>query len=153
VGWGIGALGVAEGAPIDPVMPLLMFAIAFGLSMDYEVFLLSRVREEWARTGDNRLAVARGVGATAGVITAAAAIMIAVFAAFMLGSERLLKLFGFGLAIPILLDVLLIRLLLVPAAMQLLGRANWYLPPWLDRLLPSSPVADGRRAPAAQAPA
>jgi putative drug exporter of the RND superfamily len=152
-GWGIGVLGVAEGAPIDPVMPMLMFAIAFGLSMDYEVFLLSRVREEWARTGDTRLAVARGVGATAGVITAAAAIMIAVFAAFMLGSERLLKLFGFGLAIPILLDVLLIRLLLVPAAMQLLGRANWYLPPWLDRLLPSSPVADGRRAPAAQAPA
>jgi putative drug exporter of the RND superfamily len=151
-GWGIGALGAAEGAPIDPVMPMLMFAIAFGLSMDYEVFLLSRVREEWARTGDNRLAVARGVGATAGVITAAAAIMIAVFAAFMLGNERLLKLFGFGLAIPILLDVLLIRLLLVPAAMQLLGRANWYLPPWLDRLLPSSPVVDGR-APAAQAPA
>jgi len=132
-------------------MPMLMFAIAFGLSMDYEVFLLARVREEWARTGDNRLAVARGVGATAGVITAAAAIMIAVFAAFMLGSERLLKLFGFGLAVPILLDVLLIRLLLVPAAMQLLGRANWYLPHWLDRLLPGSPVG-GARAPAAQAP-
>ncbi|HET6814095.1 MAG TPA: MMPL family transporter, partial [Actinomycetota bacterium] len=102
-------------------------------------------------TGDNGLAVARGVGATAGVITAAAAIMVAVFAAFMGGNERLLKLFGFGLAVPILLDVLLIRLLLVPAAMQLLGRANWYLPPWLDRLLPGSRA--GRRAPAAQAPA
>jgi RND superfamily putative drug exporter len=100
-----------------------------GLSMDYEVFLLSRVREEWVRTGDNRLAVARGVGATAGVTTAAAAIMVAVFAAFMLGTERLLKLFGFGMAVPILLDVLLIRLPLVPAAMQLLGRANWSLPP------------------------
>jgi RND superfamily putative drug exporter len=137
-GWGIGLLGLTNGAPIDPILPMLMFAIAFGLSMDYQVFLLSRVRERWQATGDNHTAVARGVGATARVITAAALIMISVFAAFMLGSDRLIKLFGFALAVPILLDVVLIRLVLVPAIMTLFGRANWYLPSWLGRLLPTA---------------
>jgi RND superfamily putative drug exporter len=135
-GWGIRLLGLASGAPIDPVLPMLMFAIVFGLSMDYEVFLLSRVREQWQRTGDSQVAVARGVGATARVITAAALIMVSVFTAFMLGSDRLIKLFGFSMAVPILLDVALIRLVLVPAIMTLLGRASWYLPRWIERLLP-----------------
>jgi RND superfamily putative drug exporter len=148
-GWGIGLLGLSGGAPIESVMPLLMFAIAFGLSMDYEVFLLSRVRENWLRTGDNSRSLALGVGATARVITAAAAIMISVFVAFMLGSDRLIKLFGFALAVPILLDVILIRLILVPSVMQILGRANWYLPKWLDRILPRVEI----EAPSHPAPA
>jgi uncharacterized membrane protein YdfJ with MMPL/SSD domain len=136
-GWGIELLGLDRGAPIDPVLPMLLFAIVFGLSMDYEVFLLSRVREAWARTGDNTRAVDLGVGATARVITAAGAVMIAVFATFMLGPDRLIKLFGFALAVPVLVDIVLIRLVLAPAAMALFGRANWYLPRWLDRLLPT----------------
>jgi putative drug exporter of the RND superfamily len=136
-GWGIQLLGLDRGAPIDPVLPMLLFVIVFGLSMDYEVFLLSRVREAWAHSGDNTRAVAVGVGATARVITAAAAIMTAVFASFMLGPDRLIKLFGFALAVPILVDVVLIRLVLAPAAMALFGRANWYLPGWLDRVLPT----------------
>jgi putative drug exporter of the RND superfamily len=149
-GWGINLLGLAGGAPIDPVLPMLMFAIAFGLSMDYQVFLLSRVREEWQRTGDNQTAVARGVGATARVITAAALIMISVFAAFMLGSDRLIKLFGFSLAVPIMLDVVLIRLILVPAIMTMSGRANWYLPGRLGRLRPAT-TAEPVHAPAMNA--
>ncbi|MGW1979465.1 MMPL family transporter [Streptomyces sp. NPDC001889] len=135
-GWGAGLIGLPGGAPVESVMPLLMFAIAFGLSMDYEVFLLSRVREHWLRTGDNSEAVAQGVGATARVVTAAGVIMLAVFGSFMLGEDRLIKLFGFALAVPILLDILVVRLVLVPATMELLGRANWYLPPVLDRVLP-----------------
>jgi putative drug exporter of the RND superfamily len=132
-GWGIGLLGLPGGAPIDSVLPVLMFAVTFGLSMDYEVFLLSRVREEWLRGKDNSHAVRIGVSQTAGVVTAAAAIMIAVFAAFMFGSERQVKAFGFAFAVPIGLDVLLIRLVLVPALMELMGPANWYLPRWLTR--------------------
>ncbi len=145
-GWGLELFGLSRGGPIESVLPLLMFAIAFGLSMDYEVFLLSRIREEWLRTGDNTRAVALGVGATGGIITAAAAIMISVFFAFMLGSDRLIKLFGFALAVPILLDVVLIRLILVPAMMQLFGRLNWYLPSFLDKRLPRLPVDGGAEA-------
>ncbi|PGH48359.1 MMPL family transporter [Streptomyces sp. Ru87] len=157
-GWAADLVGLPGGAPVESVMPLLMFAIAFGLSMDYEVFLLSRVREHWLRTGDNSAAVAQGVGSTARVITAAGLIMLAVFGSFMLGDDRLIKLFGFALAVPILLDILVVRLVLVPATMELLGRANWYLPRALDRRLPRFDVeapgpepgdTSGDRAPAA----
>ena len=115
---------------------MMLFAIVFGLSMDYEVFLLSRMREEYDRTGDNAAAVADGLAVTARVITAAAAIMVFVFGAFILGSDREIKLFGFGLAIAILLDATIVRLVLVPATMELLGDRNWWLPKWLDRILP-----------------
>jgi RND superfamily putative drug exporter len=116
---------------------MMLFAIVFGLSMDYEVFLLSRVREEYDRNGrDNRLAVADGLAATARVITAAAAIMVCVFLSFALGSDRSIKLFGLGLGAAIFLDATLVRMVLVPATMELLGDANWWLPGWLGRVLP-----------------
>jgi RND superfamily putative drug exporter len=123
-------------APIEPWAPMMLFAIVFGLSMDYEVFLLSRIREEWHRSGDSRTSVADGLAATAKVITAAAAIMVVVFGSFLLESDRVLKLMGVGLATAILLDATVVRLLLVPATMELLGDRNWWLPRWLDRLLP-----------------
>jgi putative drug exporter of the RND superfamily len=104
--------------------------------MDYEVFLLSRVKEEWDKTGDNGLAVADGLSYTARVITAAAAIMVCVFGSFMFGENRVIKEFGLGLAAAILIDATIVRLLLVPATMELLGNANWWLPRWLDRVLP-----------------
>jgi RND superfamily putative drug exporter len=115
---------------------MMMFAIVFGLSMDYEVFLLSRVREEYVRTRDNATAVANGLAATARVITAAAAIMICVFLAFVLGEDIVAKVIGIGLATAIFVDATLVRMVLVPATMELLGDANWWLPKWLDRLLP-----------------
>ena len=135
-GWLHFVFGV-EPAPIEPFVPMMMFAIVFGLSMDYEVFLLSRIREEYDRTGDSRASVADGLAATAHVITAAAAIMIVVFGAFLLADNRVIKLFGVGLAAAVLLDATLVRMLLVPAAMELLGDKNWWLPGWLDRILPS----------------
>lgn len=125
-----------EPSPIEPFLPMMMFAIVFGLSMDYEVFLLSRVKEEYDRTGNAKDSVADGLAATAHVITAAAAIMIVVFGAFLLEDSRVLKLFGVGLAVAVLLDATLVRLLLVPATMELLGEKNWWLPGWLDRILP-----------------
>jgi putative drug exporter of the RND superfamily len=134
-GWGIDLLNSATG-PIEPFLPMMLFAIVFGLSMDYEVFLLSRVREEFDRTGDPVNSVADGVAATARVITAAAAIMVVVFGSFVLEDNRIIKLFGLGLAVAVLLDATLIRMLLVPATMELLGAKNWWLPRWLDRLLP-----------------
>lgn len=139
-GWGDSLIGVGKEGPIESWVPLMLFAIVFGLSMDYEVFLLSRIREEYDRSGDNADAVAEGLAATARVITAAAAIMICVFASFVLGSDRSLKMFGFGLAFAVLVDATLVRLVLVPATMELLGRANWWLPSWLDRVLPSVSV-------------
>jgi RND superfamily putative drug exporter len=135
-GWLSGLLGVDRTGPIEVFVPLLLFAILFGLSMDYEVFLLSRVREEYDRTQDNGEAVADGLALTARVITAAAAIMIAVFLAFVLDSNRIIKLFGLGLASAIFIDATIVRLVLVPATMELLGKANWWLPKWLDRILP-----------------
>jgi RND superfamily putative drug exporter len=117
-------------------MPMMLFAIVFGLSMDYEVFLLSRVREEWDRTGNSRESVADGLAATARVITAAAAIMVFVFGAFLLEDQRVIKLMGTGLATAILIDATIVRMLLVPATMELLGDLNWWLPKWLDRILP-----------------
>jgi RND superfamily putative drug exporter len=112
----------------------------FGLSMDYEVFLLSRVREEWHRTGDSRRSVADGLAATAKVISAAAAIMVVVFGSFILEPERGVKMMGTGLAVAILLDATIVRLLLVPATMELLGDRNWWLPRWIDRILPTIDV-------------
>ncbi|UDY36833.1 MMPL family transporter [Dermatobacter hominis] len=134
-GWAKDLFGI-EPAPIEPFMPMMLFAIVFGLSMDYEVFLLSRIREEWVRTGDSHASVADGLAATARVITAAAAIMVFVFGSFLGESVRTIKLFGFGLALAVLLDATVVRMLLVPATMELLGDRNWWLPKWLDRILP-----------------
>jgi putative drug exporter of the RND superfamily len=134
-GWLGSVIGVQKG-PIDPWIPLFLFTILFGLSMDYEVFLLSRIREQWLRTGDNATAVADGLALTARVITAAAAIMFCVFSSFVIGDVRVLKVFGLGLAAAVLVDATIIRLALVPATMELLGRANWWLPASLERVLP-----------------
>ena len=134
-GWLSGIFGV-EPAPVEPFLPMMLFAIVFGLSMDYEVFLLSRVREEFNRTGDPTNSVADGLAATARVITAAAAIMVVVFGAFLLEDDRVVKMFGVGLAVAVLLDATIVRMILVPATMELLGSRNWWLPRWLDRLLP-----------------
>ncbi|MEX2226812.1 MAG: MMPL family transporter [Dehalococcoidia bacterium] len=145
--WGIGAnlIGLGREGPIEAWTPMMLFAILFGLSMDYEVFLLSRIREEYDRTGDNARAVADGLAATGRVISAAAAIMVCVFGAFVLGGLRDLKLFGFGLAFAIFIDATVVRLVLVPAVMELMGKWNWYLPPflrWLPvlRVEPDSPA-------------
>jgi len=138
-GW-LSAITGVQPAPIEPWAPMMLFAIVFGLSMDYEVFLLSRVREEWTRTGDSRTSVADGLAATAKVITAAAAIMVFVFGSFILEQDRVVKLMGTGLATAILLDATIVRLLLVPATMELLGDRNWWLPGWLDRILPKVDV-------------
>lgn len=135
-GWLKNVVGLSETTPIVAYVPMMMFAILFGLSMDYEVFLLSRVKEEHDRTGDNGLAVADGLAATARVITAAAAIMVAVFLTFVFQTEVTAKLIGLGLASAILIDATLVRMVLVPATMELLGEANWWLPRWLDRRLP-----------------
>ncbi len=135
-GW-LGGLTGIEPAPIEPFVPMMLFAIVFGLSMDYEVFLLSRVKEEYDRTGDPVNSVADGLAATARVITAAAAIMVVVFGAFLLEDNRIVKLFGSGLALAVLLDATLVRMLLVPATMELLGSKNWWFPKWLDRLIPT----------------
>ena len=135
-GWGIELFNTAPG-PIEPFLPMMMFAIVFGLSMDYEVFLLSRVKEEYDRTEDPRASVADGLAATARVITAAAAIMVVVFGSFVLEDNRIIKMFGVGLAVAVLLDATLVRMLLVPATMELMGEGNWWLPRWLDRILPT----------------
>ncbi len=136
-GWLGGIIGIGSTGPIDPWIPLMMFTILFGLSMDYEVFLLSRIREEWRRTGDNSEAVADGLAKTARVITAAAAIMICVFGSFVIGDPlHVLKVFGLGLAAAIFIDATLVRMVLVPAIMELLGEANWWMPAWLDRVVP-----------------
>jgi RND superfamily putative drug exporter len=139
-GWGAGLIGIDKAGPIDAWVPMFLFAIVFGLSMDYEVFLLSRIKEEYDRTKDNASAVADGLAATARVITAAALIMFCVFSAFVLGDDRALKLFGLGLAIAVLLDATIVRMLLVPATMELLGDRNWWLPRWIDRILPNIEV-------------
>ena len=135
-GWGSSIIGLGKPGPIQAFIPIMMFAILFGLSMDYEVFLLSRIREEWVRTGNNSQAVADGLSATARVITAAAAIMCTFFLSFVLGDQVVIKLFGIGFASAIFIDATLIRLVIVPSTMELLGDANWWLPGWLDRILP-----------------
>jgi putative drug exporter of the RND superfamily len=135
-GWGGSLIGVGQGAPIEPFLPMMLFAIVFGLSMDYEVFLLSRMKEEFDRTGDNASAVADGLAMTARVITAAAAIMVVVFGSFMLEEARTIKMFGIGLATAVFFDATIVRMLLVPATMELLGAKNWWIPKWLDKILP-----------------
>ena len=136
-GWGADLIGLTSTVPIVSFIPMFMFAILFGLSMDYEVFLLSRVREEYRGTGDNEESVVRGIASTGRVITTAALIMIAVFLAFVTGPDSATKMFGLGLATAIFVDVTLVRMVLVPATMKLLGDANWWLPAWLDSLLPT----------------
>lgn len=135
-GWAGQLVGIDTATPLPPFVPVLMFAVLFGLSMDYEVFLVSRMREAWIRTDDNHRAVTEGLAGTARVITAAAAIMIAVFAAFVPSPDVILKVIGVGMATAILLDATVVRLLLVPAVMHILGRANWWMPGWLARRLP-----------------
>ena len=135
-GWGASLLGVDRTGPIEAFLPVMVFAILFGLSMDYEVFLVSRIYEEWRKRGDNREAVVHGLSATARTITAAAAIMVLVFGAFILGGERVIMLFGLGLASAVFLDAVIVRSALVPSLMLLAGKSNWWLPDWLDRILP-----------------
>ena len=142
-GWFANLIGVHESVPIMPLAPMLMFAILFGLSMDYEVFLMSRVREQYRKHFNPKLAVIEGVGSTARVITSAALIMIGVFGSFILNVDVTTKMFGVGLAVAVLLDVTLIRMVLVPATMSLLGHRAWWLPAWLDRRLPAIDIDGG----------
>jgi RND superfamily putative drug exporter len=135
-GWLGGLLGIAQGAPIEPWAPMMLFAIVFGLSMDYEVFLLSSVKERYAASGDNSHAVVEGLASTARIITAAAAIMVCVFGTFILGDLRAIKLMGVGLSVAVFVDATIVRMVLVPATMELLGRRNWWMPKWLDRIVP-----------------
>jgi RND superfamily putative drug exporter len=135
-GWGADALGLGKGGPIDAWAPVMFFAILFGLSMDYQVFLVSRMYEEWLHTHDNKRAVMVGQAETGSIITAAALIMIAVFGGFVLGDERAIKIFGIGLATAVFLDAFLLRTILVPSLMHVIGDRNWYLPKWLDRYTP-----------------
>jgi RND superfamily putative drug exporter len=136
-GWGAELLGLPHAVPISTWVPVLMFAILFGLSMDYQVFLLSRIREDYLATGDPQGSVVRGLAGTGRVITCAAAIMIAVFIGFGLDANPVVKMMGVGMATAVLIDATVVRMVLVPATMSVLGRANWWLPGWLDRLLPN----------------
>ena len=144
-GWATNIFNAGQKGPIDPWIPVMLFTILFGLSMDYELFLMSRIREEWLRTRDAADAVASGLASTARVITAAAAIMVCVFGAFALSDLRPLKIFGLGMATAVLVDATLVRVLLVPAVMHLLGERAWWLPGWLDRALPQLAVEPGAR--------
>jgi putative drug exporter of the RND superfamily len=146
-GWGASLFGVEETIPIVSFLPMMLFAILFGLSMDYEVFLLSRVREEYLHTRDNEQAVVEGISATARVITSAALIMISVFAAFVLSDDPAIKMFGLGLATAVLIDATVVRVVLVPATMALLGDRNWWVPAWLDRILPRLDIEGGAGLP------
>jgi RND superfamily putative drug exporter len=140
-GWLKDLVGIGKPGPIEAWAPMMLFAVLFGLSMDYEIFLLSRIREDYVRTRDNATAVANGVASTGRVITAAAAIMVAVFLSFVIGFDvRQIKLFGLGLAVAVLIDATLVRMVLVPATMELLGDANWWFPKWLDRVVPKLAV-------------
>ena len=144
-GWARQLVGIGKEGPIEAWAPLMIFAIVFGLSMDYEVFLLSRIKEEYDRTKDNATAVADGLAATARVITASAAIMVCVFGSFVLSSDRALKLLGFGMATAVFIDATIVRMVLVPATMELLGDRNWWLPRWLGRVLPNVTVEPSSR--------
>jgi RND superfamily putative drug exporter len=136
-GWGGSVLGIDHAVAVSSWIPILNFAILFGLSMDYEVFLLSRIREDWLRTGDARGSVERGLASTGRVISSAAAIMVVVFLGFSTEADTVVKQLGFGMAVAIVLDATVVRMVLVPATMTLLGKWNWWLPAWLDRLLPT----------------
>jgi RND superfamily putative drug exporter len=149
-GWGLSAFGSFGRGPIDPWIPLMMFVITFGLSMDYEMFLLTQMQEEWVRTRDHSTAVANGLVNTAKVITAAAAIMVCVFGSFVINDPlRILDVFGLGLAVAILVDATLIRMVLVPAVMEMLGARAWWMPAWMERRLPRLVIeAEPERSPA-----
>jgi RND superfamily putative drug exporter len=153
-GWGASIIGVDGTGPIISFFPVFLFSIVFGLSMDYEVFLMSRIHEEWENSHEASEAVTRGLALTGRVITAAAAIMVTVFASFMLGEDRIIKLFGLGLASAVLIDAVIIRSVLVPAIMQLFGKSAWYIPDWLDRILPRLHVepAEGDPSPTGEHP-
>ena len=135
-GWGLRLLNLGHAGPVESFLPVLMLAVLFGLSTDYEVFLVSRMHEEWAATGNNHHAVRTGQATTGRVIAAAAAIMICVFSAFILSGQQAVGEFGLGLGVAVLLDAFLLRTILVPALMHLLGRANWWLPTRIDHALP-----------------
>ncbi|HEY0952048.1 MMPL family transporter [Nocardioides sp.] len=141
-GWGAGLIGLDASVPVESFVPMMMFAIVFGLSMDYEVFLLSRVREAWLRTGDTTASVAEGLASTARVISCAALVMVSVFLAFATDDDVVIKMLAIGLAVSVAVDATVVRLVLVPAAMAVLGRANWWAPRWLDRLLPGRSAAE-----------
>jgi RND superfamily putative drug exporter len=153
-GWGASIIGVDGTGPIISFFPVFLFSIVFGLSMDYEVFLMSRIHEEWESSHDATESVTRGLALTGRVITAAAAIMVTVFASFMLGEDRIIKLFGLGLASAVLIDAVIIRSVLVPAIMQLFGKSAWWIPAWLDRILPKLHVepAEGDPSPTGEHP-
>jgi RND superfamily putative drug exporter len=153
-GWGASLIGVDGTGPIISFFPVFLFSIVFGLSMDYEVFLMSRIHEEWENSHDATMAVTRGLALTGRVITAAAAIMVTVFASFMIGDDRIIKLFGLGLASAVFIDAVIIRSVLVPAVMQLFGKSAWWIPAWLDRILPRLHVepAEGDPAPTGENP-
>ena len=136
-GWGSSLVGIDEKLPIPAFVPMLMFAIVFGLSMDYEVFLISRVHEAWAKTNDAHRSVAIGIGSTARVITTAAAIMIVVFLSFVLDPDPTVKMLAVGMAAAVLIDASVIRMILVPAVMSLLDHRAWWIPKWLDRITPN----------------
>ena len=136
--------------PVTTGVPIFLLVILFGLSMDDQVFLLSRIREEYDRTGDNTAAVARGLARTARVISAAAIIMVVVFLSFVLGADVSVKQIGLGLAVAVLIDATVVRLVLVPAVMELLGKANWWLPRPLARILPGVTAEDAPAAPASE---
>ncbi len=147
-GWGAEALGIGSGAPIEAFAPVLFFAILFGLSMDYQVFLVSRMHEEWVLTRDNRKAITVGQAETGGIITAAALIMICVFLSFVLGDNRVVKLIGLGLASAIFIDAFILRTVLVPSLMHLFGKSNWWFPKWLDKITPHvsvEPPEEGKK--------
>jgi len=149
-GWGNALVGAHSKGPIEMWLPMMLFAVVFGMSMDYEVFLLSRIREEYDRSGDNASAVAKGLAATARVITAAALIMVFVFGSFALGPLIAIKELGVGLAIAVFLDATVVRMVLVPSTMELLGDLNWWLPKWLDRILPRIHVEAGDETPSSR---
>jgi RND superfamily putative drug exporter len=146
-GWLDSFVGVSRTGPISPLVPILMFAVLFGLSMDYEVFLVSRIQEEWLKTRDNARAIDLGQAITGRTITALATIMVVVFASFTLSTDRTIKLIGLGMAAAILVDALIVRTVLVPAIMHTLGRRNWYLPSWLDRRLPHLEIEEKSSTP------
>jgi RND superfamily putative drug exporter len=146
-GWGNSILGLSGSSPVEVFIPVLLFSILFGLSMDYEVFLVSRIHEEWLLTEDNGVAVTLGQAETGRVITAAATIMILVFLSFLLGGNIIIEQFGVGLAGAIIIDAFIVRTVLVPALMHLIGKANWWLPGWLDRILPQLNVEAGDEPP------
>lgn len=142
-GWAKDLIGLEATVPVISFIPMFMFAVLFGLSMDYEVFLLSRVREEYQATGDNQTSVVKGISSTARVITSAALIMISVFLGFVLGDDASIKMMGLGLATAIFIDATVVRMVLVPATMKLMGDANWWIPKWLDRVLPTIDLEGG----------